>query len=380
MAVAITPSGAAAAFPLTSTPAKPEPQPEEALIAKVMSYADRTVWVTHPQPDTIVLKAPILNEVLEVPDQSGKTAKEIYAQLDEEISHHLTWPAAEPVQKVKLIAHEKPNRTALYRIPCGPHHSAYLRLARTPGPDFGSWRVELEFSPANVGPAGLDAIEEGLEIVAGFLNFDRLLSACQVARLDVAIDCIGLRPLDLICHIPKPGKRNIYVGDDAGVETIYLHQRKAPATNPKPAGWNTLGTLRATVYERRAQFLQLGWLPPFGPCPVTRIEVRKRWNNKRPWFSDLGGIENMFAGRRFAYAAEVPVKPSNAWREFCLLVFAQGIERTTYEPLRGQHIGMAKRYENCVGDLVDESSWIGWGLGLEICGLAEWIARAKKGL
>ena len=72
MPVAITPPGTLGAFPLTSPPSvKDEPKLEDNLLAKVMTYTDRKVWVTHPFPDTLELVAPITNDMQFVPDQSG---------------------------------------------------------------------------------------------------------------------------------------------------------------------------------------------------------------------------------------------------------------------------------------------------------------------
>ena len=68
-------------FPLTSRPAKPIPHPPVKLIAKTVSYGDRDIIVTIPFPDTIELVAVITNEVLAVPDWSGKSVKMAYSEL-----------------------------------------------------------------------------------------------------------------------------------------------------------------------------------------------------------------------------------------------------------------------------------------------------------
>jgi hypothetical protein len=38
----------------------------------------------------------------------------------------------------------------------------------------------------------------------------------------------------------------------------------------------------------------------------------------------------------------------------------------------------AKSYLDCEGNLVDRTNWSEWQRGLEITGLAKWVADAKK--
>lgn len=382
MPVAITKPGEPGAFSLTSPPSvKGEPKLEDILLAKVMTYADRKVWVTHPFPDTLELVAHITNDLQLVPDQSGKSAKKLYAQLDEEMCGVISAPPLTEgcgVTLVKLIAPPHKNAVARFGIDYAPHQVAHFTLRRSPGTDFSTWTARLEFSPSRGGLAGLVAIEKGMELVAGILDFDKLLGAFVLARLDVAIDCIGALPLDLLARAPKEGKRVVYTQPGIGPETVYIREKTALPKLPLKKSAKTFGTLLLTLYERRAQHRQLGLPPPHGKWPVTRVEVRKRWSSKRPSFRDLGELKNPFVKRHVAYAAAVPSKQPARWREFCLDAFIGGADFAQQYPYGPARLAMAKAYRTFKGDLIDSNNWDGWTVGLAQIGIDQWIERAKS--
>lgn len=200
----------------------------------------------------------------------------------------------------------------------------------------------------------------------------------EVARIDSAIDCIGATPLDLIAHIPKPGKRMVYVGAHGTPESVYFYElKKHLVAPPKTLGVKTMGPHRLTLYERRAYHLQLSLQPPYGPCPVTRAEVTKRWTKKRPFLAEVPTLANLFVGRRVAYAAAVPAGDKRAWRQFCLAGFGGGVDKSFFSWFPGPGPKFAKAYSTCSGDLIDPSCWDRWLDGIEITGLSDWIEIAQ---
>ena len=376
MAVKLT-SGGKSVFPLTSPPPKPIPLPDEALIAKVVTYADREITVTVPFPDTLELVAEVVNDLLEFPDQSGKTAKAIYIELDIEIQSWLVEIAMNPPSGVTAHVNPKNPTWAKFHIAYDenqPLNRAHLALSRKGGESYASWRLKFEFSPFKAGPVGLLKLIAGLEAVLPFMSVPKLIGAFSVARVDAAIDLIGATPLDLIAHIPKPGKRLVYVGSHGRPETVYFYELKSPLKSPpKRLGVQTFGPNRLKLYERRDYQLQLLLQPPYGPSPVTRAEVTMRWTKTRPLLSSLAELDNLFLGRRVAYAAAIPVGDPRAWRKFCLAAFGGGVDKSLYSWLPGPGAKFAKAYANCVGDLIDQTCWVGWWEGIKSTGLDAWV-------
>lgn len=381
MAVKVT-IGGQLLFPLTSPPSKPEPAPDEKLVAKVMTYEDREVVVTIPFPDTIELVAGVTNDIVGVPDQSGKSTKLIYQELDHDIQNSLVEIAMGlPAFVTGNVNPNNPTKGTFFIAydDAQPLSKARLSLRRTKGADFGSWSVKLEFSPAKAGPQGLVKLAAALEAVLPFLNIKKLIRAFTVGRIDCAIDCIGVRPIDLIAHIPVPGKRMVFVGDQGRPESVYFFKLKKPRTTPpQTLSVKTFGPQRLTLYERRDYHLQLCLKPPYGPCPVTRAEVSKRWTKKRPPLADLPMISNLFQGRRVGYAAAVPAANGRAWRGFCLAAFGGGVDGSLNSWFPGPGLKFHKAYRECPGDLIDQECWTGWSDGLKLTGLKKWIDLAAS--
>lgn len=382
MPVAITKPGEPSLFPLTSPPKEPEPAPAEEILHKVVDCLDRKVWVTVPFPDHISLVADVLDEHMITPDQSQKSAKQIYKNLDQEISEAL---AAVPLggDSQTILTSKTPGKKRRYVFTirydvAQPLNRAFLTLSRQPGDDYGIWTAKLEFNPFKAGTSGLQNIIEGFDAV-GFLDFDALLPDFQIARLDAAIDCIGAHPVDLIAHIPNRGKRLMFSGQNGRPETIYLYEPKAPLKKPpSQLGVKTTGPLRMTLYERTSYHRQLKLPLPYGPCPVTRAEVTVRWNKGRPHFAALDAMKNLFKGRRVAYAAILPVKDKRRWLSFCQAAVGLGPVATAEDWIMQGGLKYAQAYLGCQGNLIDETAWSEWERGLEITGLAAWIDAAKK--
>ncbi len=381
MAVKLT-SGGKLLFPLTSPPPKPIPAPDEALIAKVVTYQDREIMVTVPFPDTVELVAEVVNDLWVVPDKSGKPNKAIYQEIDQDIQNSLVEIAMSVPDFVIANVNPKKPTWAKFSIAydeARPFNKAHVSLRRKETTDFGKWLLRFEFNAAKVGPAGFVRLTEGLAAALPFLCIPKLINSFKIARIDAAVDCIGATPLDLIAHIPKPGKRMVFVGDHGRPESVYFYQKKPPPKSPpkKLGTRRTTGPHRLTLYERRDYHLQLLLQPPYGPSPVTRAEVPKRWTKKRPFLTEVAGLTNLFIGRSVAYAAAVDAGEPKAWRQFCLAAFGGGINKSLFSWFPGPGQKFAHAYAECVGDLIDPSCWNRWEDGLTATGLMDWIKSSQ---
>lgn len=365
-------------YTLTSPPAHPKPVPAKELIAKTITYSDRKVYVTVPFPDTLELVLDVLDEHMMTPDVSGKPAKAIYEELDENIRNHLLEISKFKGADFSVDSFNPTHSKAVISIrydPIQPLNRATITLTRKMRTDYPAWRLKLEFSAGKAGKKGiLKLIATLQETVLGFLNWEVAMKWIRVSRIDAAVDCIGVFPIDLIAHIPKPGKRMVFVGENGRPESIYYYQKRKPlSAPPKKLSVKTRGPHRLTLYERRDYCRQLLLDPPYGDAPVTRAEVSTRWTTNRPLLCEILKIKNPFKGRRVAYAAAVPPISSKEWRRFCAAVLGGGIEPALYQWLPGPGAAFAKSYDGCIGDLIDETCWIGWPQGIACTGLNEMV-------
>jgi hypothetical protein len=382
MAVQIK-TGGTPVYSLTSPPEQPTPQPPSELIAKKMQYGDRAVLVTVPFPDSIELIAEVLNEHLLTPDTTGEGTKTIYKKIDTDLKNWAKSVKAGETLVPVTSAWTGEKAKVVFDIqydPDQPLNRARLTIFRKPTPDFGVWSVKYEFSASKAQAAGLvkltSAFDDALPIV-----FEKMLPDFRVSRVDPAIDLIGASPIDLIAHVPKPGKRMVFVGAGGQPESVYLYELKKPLLKPPASiSKNTRGPLRLKLYERRDYFRQLALDPPYGDCPVTRVEIEMRWKKHRPKLADLAKVKNAFAGRNVGYAAkladEVP-KPKD-WLAFCLAAFGGGVATAQQKWQISSGLGYRKLYSSCPGDLINESCWDDWMAGLAITGLTAWIEAAAS--
>lgn len=375
MAVNIDTSPGPLFHSLTSPPPKPEPSPPADLIAKVIQFPDRELMITIPFPDTVELVTDVLNEHLDSPYEAG-SVKSIYVEIDKDVTEFVKgFKGGESHFSPSPYVQGGPKAGAIFKLGYDsdqPLNFARLELRRRIGPDFGIWSVRLEFSASKAGPAGLVQLIAQIENAVGFLRVDRLLETFKLSRVDAAVDCIGATPLDLIAHVPKPGKRVAYVGDNGVPETVYLYGRKKPLdAPPSKLSVKTRGPLRLTLYERRDHARQLCLPSPYGDCPVTRAEVSRRWTKHRPLLSEIAEIPNLFSDRRVAYAPPIGGGTS-AWQKFCMAAFGAGVDAASFSWLPGRGGKFRKLYLGCVGDLVDQDCWGRWNDGLVATGLTQW--------
>lgn len=370
---------------LTSPPGSLKSEPDPSHFQTVKKYEDRTVYVSQPFPDSLELICPVLDTHTAQPDISGKSWKEIYKQLDQELMPYLMNEVTMNDVDNVIVGKKKKtgdNPSVTFNIRFDPKDQtarAFFTLSRKFEDGMAAWTAKLELSAWKAGPAGLARIEKAIAEVFSF-RLHKMLPDMRISRLDAAIDLIGVEPLDLIGHAPEEGKRMVWVGDHGRPESIYFFKQKAHRTAPPlNLGVSTKGPQRLTLYERSAMQRQLGFPPTYGDVPVTRAEVSKRWTKDRPHLKDLLSISNLFEGRRVAYAAGVQPKP-RPWIAFCMAALGAGVVAPRWYWSLAGGAALAKAYADCEGDLVNEESWNEWVGGLTHTGLIDWVAKANKTL
>mgnify|MGYP003635576837 CR=1 FL=1 len=365
----------------------PVPTPPQNEYPVHLTFSDgREVWVSAPKPDRISLIAP-LTPAHFIPKPTGEKQ---FVELIKGLSASLAM---------------KEGSTGLVDTQFSPQEKLYDKIWRSAGdrdagvfiqfirPKNGKkpqpWKLRLEFNPRKVGPVGLKALTDELSYAKTFRIY-RFLADCRLTRLDVAVDFIGVAISEVIASVSLPGKRTFYVGDDGSLETTQFHrnnpppkQAYSPAGKPKkvPRSSDPLGPVVAKLYDRvkeRAAVLQPA---PFGPAPVTRAEIVKRWNGGGPKLVQLDGHKNLLLDFQAGYASHQAPTDLNEWRTYVAArrVTSKAETNKAMKLSVPKAILLSRHYDHpCSTLLLHEELWSHWPSGLAATGLDYWIALAAQ--
>lgn len=149
----------------------------------------------------------------------------------------------------------------------------YITLQTAPRSP-GTAPVRLEFNPAKVSKSNLDSLQEiWSDIEFDNLEFPSLLQDARVTRLDIAIDCIGLRPVDVFVFNTKVWKTWVTTDQSFGVATAYYH---ASGGTKKNATVSPKSRADLMVYDKRLEQIAKQTAPIYGEKEHTRIEISLR--------------------------------------------------------------------------------------------------------
>lgn len=365
----------------------PVPTPPQEDYPVHLTFSDgREVWVSAPKPDSISLIAPLQHSHF-LPKPTGE---EQFEELIKGLSSSLAMKEGPTgLVDTKFSQHEK-----LYEkiwLSAGEREAGvFLQFIRPKkGKKPQPWKLRLEFNPRKIGPGGLQALTDELSYAKTF-RIDRFLADCRLTRLDVAVDFIGVAISEVVASVAQPGKRTFYVGDDGSLETMQFHRNKpapkqgySPAGEPKkvPRSTNPLGPVVAKLYDRvkeRASVLQPA---PFGPAPVTRGEIVKRWNGGGPKLVQLNAHKNLLLDLHADYAGHQPPIGLSQWRAYVAArrVTSKAETNKAMKLTIPQAILLSLRYDHPGSTLLlHEELWTHWPSGLSATGLDYWIALAEQ--
>lgn len=369
----------------SNKPPVPTPSPEDYPVH--LTFSDgREVWVSAPKPDCISLIAPLAHSHF-LPKPTGE---EQFLELIKGLSSSLAM---------------KEGPTGLVDTQFSQHEKFYEKIWLSAGdrdagvfvqfirPKKGKkpqpWKLRLEFNPRKLGLVGLKALTDDLSYAKTF-RIDRFLADCRLTRLDVAVDFIGAAVSEVVASVALKGKRTFHVGDDGCLETMQFHrnnpppkQTYSPAGEPKkvPRSTDPLGPVIAKLYDRvkeRAAVLQPA---PFGPAPVTRAEIVKRWKGGGPKLVQLEAHKNLLLDLRVGYDGHLPPADLNEWKTYIAArrVTSKADTNKAMKLSIPKAILLSHRYDHPASNLLlHEDLWSRWPVGLAATGLDYWIALAAQ--
>jgi hypothetical protein len=237
----------------------PAKEPPQALFPlKLNLHADRTVWVSLPQPDKLHLSGDLLPEHFKnVHLEVGSYAPSLMDAL--------AAGQAGPVQHTKFYGQ-------LYKsVQVGfgsAEEPVYFTVSKSSGTSPAAHRLQVQLNPRALSQEGVYELLARLHVAtANTFKVGAFLAGCVISRLDVAVDVVGLSVPEILIGAGPAGKLSHYLGADGVLETVSLFK--------KPKGGKKLGQLLVQAYDKRRERLQQGHEPPFNPAEVTRVEVSK---------------------------------------------------------------------------------------------------------
>jgi len=255
----------------------------------------------------------------------------------------------------------------------------YFSLARTKNDKDGPHTLSIQLNPRLLGEQGAyELLSQLYHITGKRLLVGRMLADARLSRLDVAVDIIGVQIADMLLSMKGAGTQSIWKPVGGDLESVALFRAAK-----KKTGGVRIGERIAIAYDKRAERLAAGAPPPYGPAPVSRVEITKtRFGNKPFWLTDLPAAPNPFQAVRAGLVRSAQSPISRAFIEYAAL-------RRTYSQYRTTQIMSlsdtgAQLLEQCLqnhpSDLIDGANvWSGWQAGLCETGTALLIEAAVKG-
>lgn len=376
MSVKIAKDGTPLSFPLTSPPPDHSSYVDPEWIAKELIFSDRKISVTYPFPDKFKIVSSVGHSIMAFPDGSGKSAVDVGKQIDQEMMQHLEAFPADPQNGIKALK----LFPGCVEVDLSDHqgHLAWVKVTRKKGKiaDFGSWKIEISFSPFKVGQDRMHLLAEKFEDAFMLIDFVKLISQARITRLDCAIDIYGAHPFDLILQRPNGGKTCLWTEQNDQPATIYLFDQKdCPIKAPKHGSFKPHGPQLALVYDRLAEAKWYCRDLPAGNAPVTRYEVQKIWKSNWPSIAKLPVLSNMLLKGAAGYGGNNDIIRSPAWRQICLERFPAKRKWAKLPGNASKMITLNQLYDKFPMDLVHPDDWSEWGKGLDLTGLSYLIEK-----
>lgn len=363
---------------VSNKPKAPEPTPSEADFPTLLEMpGGEVVWVSQPQPDRLTLVGELGEQTFSAKVPAGLGHAEFLKAFG-------TFLLGGPHNAHYVESWWSPQKGYHRRVTLalGPRGS---NVRFEPQKSLNGWRLRIEMNPRKLGKQGLAQLKKILGSPSSGLNSQAFLDGCRVTRLDVALDFVGVAVEQAMLRHKNEGKRSFYVGTDGALETVMVHRKLPPTTvkydpggNPKKVTHRAqpAGKVLLKAYDRvkeRAAVLQP---PPFGPAPVTRVEVVL---GPQGPLGKLHELKSPFKAATLAFAQAQPAAANPLWLQYFAL--RRIADATTAKKLLGLSVATAEDLEAALiqptSFLDTDELWKGWAGALSSLGLTTFTAETK---
>lgn len=345
----------------------PKPKPKYELFPFSLTMSDgRLIRVSVPVPDRLSMVIDITPDIFSPKTPPGVTVAQWVSGAGQYLNGmpHNTQPlGSQYFQNKQWYRH--------VTLGMGPRDSS-VRFEFSEATKKAPARLRLDLNPRKLGPAGFKTLLAILNDPSGPFAGKALLKSARVTRIDIAVDFEGVQADDLIAFHKDEHQRSMYIGADGVLETLYLHG--------KPSKMRPAGRVLVGLYDRAKERLKKGKKPPFGPSPVTRVEIAKSLKAPKNGLAMIATMTDPFSSVRVGYLLGQGVTPKHWWCEYVGLRRAKGHVATI--GLLGLDKKTAERF--AVAYLVPKPELVGKGLnwehwqqGLKYTGLQSLINASK---
>jgi hypothetical protein len=371
-------------LPTYNKPPAPDKIPPKSIYPDPpMDMEGTQVWISIPQPDKLHISGRLLPEHFSDSYQPEDTLE--YGPM---IMHCLASGQAGKVLHSRMY---KANTDDAYygevQLAIGQNNEpVFFKLGWYPKSKPPIRMLTIHANPRALGEEGVFELINRLHVVTQKrLRVGAFLASATISRLDVAVDVVGLAVPELMVSAVGEGKRVQFYAKGGELETVNVHlahnlgkDGKPPAKQKK----SPLNDLLVKIYDKRAERINQGFPPPFGPAPVTRIEVEKdRFGNKTFGLQSLKAWKNPLIGIRVGRIRSAVGKPPVKWLEYAEARRGGGPQRAA--SICGFDASAAKAYEKIYqshgSDVLDvKKIWQGWVAGINSTGLNYLIEAAEQ--
>lgn len=358
----------------SNKPPPPEPLPDPELFPHTLEFPDRVIWVSVPQPDNLCLIVPVTPEIY---------ADHVYPDC----------PVEEFVRGLGAYFQSEP---------CNAHHAGGIYYQN------GDWRratlqiggrqsfvlfekfyskakgyrLRIDLNPRKLGPKGFKQLACVLGGTNAPFSLGKLVKAAQITRLDICVDVVGLAVSEISGWHKEQGKSSFYLSPSGALETFYIYRK---LMEPKPQYDSSGGPKKLKhkknkallrIYDRVAERKAVLAQPPFGPTPVTRIEMIINRFNKWKSLPLIAEMDDRFTKVRVGRRDSQIDKASPSWRNYTAMRRGLSIEevrdRIFLDDERAKKFANAEQIPN--PDIIrPKETWKGWTTGLTLTGLMGFI-------
>lgn len=236
-----------------------------------------------------------------------------------------------------------------------------------------TYQLKIEMNPRRLEASGLGDVEAIFEhLFDDEIEFDRWLAGAKASRVDIAVDLINVRVVDLIFRSTEGHKWSAFFSPTSTLETW----SRLSKPNYQSAKSGKSGPPFIVVYDKRQQRVDVGKPTYFAHVPHTRVEYRKRSGNQH--FCNLPGLGNHLNAISFGYVPDVASVLGKHGRAYVDAVFRRGVDEAL-SPLPVTKMKLLREAieKSEVGFWNPASNWERWSKSLDEVGLSAWISRAQ---
>lgn len=248
-------------------------------VSSARPASGRSIHIGNPIPDKLILTGLLQNGVCE--PLSPEDQEELLVAITGRV-RHLMGKNVWCIKKPKYHRYLHNPLLSSFRVAVGARKRSAKFEFRREYKAGKTYRIRLEFNPRKLGAEGTVQLRAFMDAIqASGFEFGAWLPVARVSGLDVAVDCAGITPSQIIAQVPG-GTLRSFTTNNSRFEIEYVNK---PWKTKGPAKDKPTYTRKVRIYDRRQKLIAQGKQP--GDTPVTRVETSPTMLGKHLTLAEL---------------------------------------------------------------------------------------------